>query len=150
MPQDRDIPETNGAAPKSGDARGVITRACPVGVDRLLRRIVVQVEALGLQVFAVIDHSGDAFEVGLDMPDTKLVLFGSPTAATPLIVAHPLLALDLPLKLLIWECDDHDVFVTYNDPGYLAERYRLSPAETNALRVIEAITQSVTSAQPNT
>jgi uncharacterized protein (DUF302 family) len=127
----------------------VVTRACPVGVDQLLRRIVLQVEALGLQILAVIDHSGEAFDVGLNMPDTKLVLFGNPQAGTPLMRAHPLLALDLPLKLLIWESDDHDVFVTYNDPGYIADRYGLSPAETNALRVVEAITQSVVSAQPN-
>ena len=60
--------------------------------------------------------------------------------------AHPLLALDLPLKLLIWESDDHDVFVSYNAPRYLADRYRLSRREADALGVVEAITQSVVSA----
>ena len=118
---------------------GVVTLACAVGVDQALRRAVAELEARGLEVFAVVDHSGEAAEVGLTMPDTKLMIFGSPRAGTPLMLEHPLLALDLPLKLLIWEADDARVFVSYNDPGYLANRYQLSEPETAALRGVEVI-----------
>ena len=85
------------------DPHGVVTLSGDGGVDQLLRRAVARIEALGLDVFAVIDHSGEAAEVGLTMPDTKLVLFGSPQAAAELMLAHPRIALDLPLKLLICE-----------------------------------------------
>ena len=118
---------------------GVVTLACAVGVDQALRRAVGELEARGLEVFAVVDHSGEAAEVGLTMPDTKLMIFGSPRAGTPLMLEHPLLALDLPLKLLIWEADDARVFVSYNDPGYLANRYQLSEPETAVLRGVEVI-----------
>ena len=136
----------NDREPPSPDTSGTVTHASPVGIDQLLRRVVVCLEDRGLELFAVIDHSGEAAEVGLDMPDTKLVIFGSPKGGTPLMLAHPLIALDLPLKLLLWETDDHDAFVSYNAPGYLAERYGLAARETEALGAVEAIARAVVSA----
>ena len=93
----------------------------------------------------MIDHSGEAAEVGLTMPDTKLVIFGSPRGGTPLMLAHPLIALDLPLKLLLWENTVRCVFVSYNAPGYLATRYELSEHEAVALRVVETVARTIAS-----
>ena len=77
----------------------------------------------GLQIFAMIDHSGEAERVGLKMPATKVILFGSPKAGTPLMVAAPSLAIDLPLKALVAEDSNGRVSVTYNDPEYLRDRH---------------------------
>jgi uncharacterized protein (DUF302 family) len=132
--------------PLSRDASGTVTHASPVGIDQLLRRVLGCLEDRGLELFAVIDHSGQAAEVGLDMPATKLVIFGNPKGGTPLMLAHPLIALDLPLKLLLWETDEHDAFVSYNAPGYLAARYGLDARETEALGAVEAIARAVLSA----
>lgn len=120
------------------DPNGVVTLRSEGGVDQILRRAVARIEGLGLEVLAVIDHSGEAAEAGLSMPDAKLVLFGSPGAATRLMVAHPRIALDLPLKLLISE-GNGDVFVSYNAPGYLAHRHGVTDDEADALRVVETI-----------
>ena len=97
----------------------------------------------GLEVFAVIDHSGEAREAGLLMADTKLVVFGNPATVTPLMLAHPLLALDLPLKILIWETADQHAFVSYNTPRALAERYELPPDQAEALELVDVIAQSL-------
>ncbi len=97
----------------------------------------------GLEVFAVIDHSGEAREAGLLMADTKLVVFGNPATVTPLMLAHPLLALDLSLKILIWETTDQHAFVSYNTPRALAERYELPPDQAEALELVEVIAQSL-------
>jgi uncharacterized protein (DUF302 family) len=137
--------ETNGDGARSAGPRGIVTLASSVDVDQLLRRVVVQIEKLGLELFAVIDHSGDAEDAGLAMPDTKLVIFGNPKVGTPLILAHPLIALDLPLKLLLWETSDEEVFVGYNAPSYLAERHGLSAPEADSIRVVEAIARAVVS-----
>src|SRR5262249_45821704 len=77
----------------------------------------------GLKVFALIDHSGDAEKVGLKMPPTKLLIFGNPKGGTPLMVATPSLAIDLPLKALVAEDANGKVTVTYNDSEYLRERH---------------------------
>ncbi|HVN17676.1 MAG TPA: DUF302 domain-containing protein [Dongiaceae bacterium] len=77
----------------------------------------------GLQVFAVIDHSGEAEKVGLKMPPTKVLIFGSPKAGTPLMILAPSLAIDLPLKVLVASDAEGRVSVTYNDPEYLRNRH---------------------------
>ncbi len=105
----------------------------------MLRRVVAEIEARQLTIFSVVDHSGEAAEVGLTMPETKLVIFGSPLHGTPLMLAHPELALDLPLKLLIWERGPGEVFVSYNTPEFLADRHGLSAPETDALRGVAVI-----------
>lgn len=121
------------------DPHGVVTLRCDEGVDRLLRRAVARIEAHGLEVFEVIDHSGDAAEVGLTMPDTKLVLFQHPQTAAELMLIDPRTAIDLPLKLLIREGPSGDVIVSYNSPAYLTHRYRLTDGEAVPLRLVETI-----------
>lgn len=108
-------------------------------VDRLLRRAVAAIEALDLDVLGVIDHSGDAHEAGLNMPETKLVLFGNPEIAARLILAHPLIALDLPLKLLISARSSDDVSVGFHAPGRLAQRHGLTDEEADLLRAVETV-----------
>jgi uncharacterized protein (DUF302 family) len=118
---------------------GLVTLRCTDGVDRLLRRAVAGTEALGLEVFEVIDHSGDAAELGLAVPDTKLVLLANPRGAAELMRARPGIAIDLPLKLLIYEDRAGDVFVSYTSPACIADRHGLTGSEAEVLRVVETI-----------
>ena len=138
-------PDANGDEPAIPQSGSVVTLRCSGDVDQLFRAMVALVMGLGLEVFAVIDHSGEAAEVGLTMPDTKLVIFGNPRGGTPLMLAHPLLALDLPLKLLLWESNNGHVFVSYTAPSYLATTYKLSEQEADALRVVETVAQAIAS-----
>ena len=117
----------------------VVTVAADGDVEQLLRRAVAHVEELGLEVFAVVDHSGEAEEAGLSMPTTKLVLFGRTRSATRLMLAHPDLALDLPLKLLISEDGDGQSVLRYHAPSRLAQRHGLTDDEADELRIVEAI-----------
>ena len=92
-------------------------------VEETVRRLSAAFAEKGLQVFAVIDHSGEAEKVGLKMLPTKVVIFGSPKGGTPLMVAAPSLAIDLPMKALVAEDAQGKVSVTYNDPEYLRDRH---------------------------
>jgi uncharacterized protein (DUF302 family) len=106
------------------DESGIVTKASPHGsVSETLERLREEVRAKGLQEFALIDHSGAAERAGLEMQEAKLLVFGSPKAGTPLMVASPLLALDLPLKALVWRDRDRGVLVSYNATSYLARRH---------------------------
>jgi uncharacterized protein (DUF302 family) len=129
--------------PTSDDPPGVATHPCPVSVDEALQRVVALLDERGLKLFTVIDHSGAAADVGSTMPNTKVVVFGSPKGGTPLMLAHPLIALDLPMKLLIWENDSGGVFVSFNTADYLAERYGLTPAEKERVAAVEVIATSI-------
>jgi len=102
---------------------GLVQIASPYSVEETVHRLEAAFAAKGLQVFAVIDHSGEAEKVGLKMRPTKVVIFGSPKAGTPLMVAAPSLAIDLPLKALVAEDAVGKVWLTYNDPEYLQERH---------------------------
>jgi uncharacterized protein (DUF302 family) len=126
-------------------AEGVVTKACPRSVAETVERLQRLIDEKGLVLFAVIDHSGEATRAGLEMPDTKLVIFGSPVAGTPVMVAAPLAALDLPLKLLVWEDSDGAVWVSYNSPAYLAERHHLGEDLRARLEPIDAISDAVIS-----
>jgi uncharacterized protein (DUF302 family) len=106
-------------------AEGIMSRHSPYSVDDTVSHIEAALHARGLTLFAVVDHSGEAARVGLALRPTKLLLFGSPTAGTPLIVAAPLSALDLPLKALVWQDDSGQVLVSYNATAYLAVRHHL-------------------------
>jgi uncharacterized protein (DUF302 family) len=100
----------------------------PHSVAETLQRLETILQSKGLTIFATIDHSGEAAKVGLEMHPTKLLIFGSPKGGTPLMVAAPTLAIDLPLKALVWEDDKGNVWVTGNDPEYLQQRHGL-PAD---------------------
>lgn len=102
---------------------GVITLKSPFGFEETLARITAAVAAQGLTLFADIDHSGVAASVGLTMQPANVLIFGSPLAGTPLMVAAPLLALELPLKALVWQDTAGQTHVSYTSPAYLARRY---------------------------
>ncbi len=104
-------------------ANGLVQVASRYSVEETVRRLQAAFVEKGMQVFAVIDHSGEAEKVGLKMRSTKVVIFGSPKGGTPLMVAAPSLAIDLPLKALVAEDAAGKVSVTYNDPAYLKERH---------------------------
>jgi uncharacterized protein (DUF302 family) len=82
--------------------------------------------AKNLTIFARIDHSGEAEKVGLTMRPTQLVIFGSPKAGTPVMIASPTLAIDSPLKALVWQDVEEKVWISYNDPNYLKQRHNIS------------------------
>jgi uncharacterized protein (DUF302 family) len=107
---------------------GLVQVASHYSVDDTVQRLQAAFAAKGLQVFALVDHSGEAEKVGLQMRPTKVLIFGSPKAGTPLMVAAPSLAIDLPLKALVAEDVAGKVSVTYNDPEFLRERHGV-PAE---------------------
>jgi uncharacterized protein (DUF302 family) len=112
------------SAPISPDT-DVISKSSSGSVANTVDRLLDLVEARGMMLFVVIDHSGEAARNGLDLRDTKLVIFGSPAAGTPVMQSAPLSALDLPLKVLIWD-DDGETKISYVDPDALAKRHHLS------------------------
>lgn len=107
---------------------GLIQVASHYPMDETVQRLQKGFTEKGLQVFAVVDHSGEAEKVGLKMPPTKVLIFGSPKAGTPLMIAAPSLAIDLPLKALVAEDAEGRVSVTFNDAEYLRARHGF-PAE---------------------
>jgi uncharacterized protein (DUF302 family) len=104
---------------------GMIHLSSPHSVSETLARLETIVQAKGLTILARIDHSGDAAKVGLSMRPTQLLIFGNPKSGTPLMVASPSIAIDLPLKALIWQDADNKVWLSYNSPDYLKQRHAL-------------------------
>src|SRR5262249_49941269 len=94
-------------------------------------------------VFALVDHSGEAKKVGMEMHPTKLLIFGNPKGGTPLMLAAPSIAIDLPLKILIWEGDDGKVWVSYNSPEYLAQRHDLPQNLMQNIAFIETLAAGI-------
>jgi len=107
---------------------GLVQLASRYPVDETVQRLTHAFTEKGMQIFALIDHSGEAAKVGLQMPATKVVIFGSPKGGTPLMLAAPSLAIDLPLKVLVAEDANGTTSVTYNDPEYLKDRHNV-PAD---------------------
>jgi uncharacterized protein (DUF302 family) len=105
--------------------QGLVHVESPCTVTETLTRLERLVRSKGLSVLARINHSGDAARVGLEMRATELLIFGNPKAGTPLMIASPTVAIDLPLKALAWEDADGKVWLSYNSSGYLAERHSL-------------------------
>jgi uncharacterized protein (DUF302 family) len=102
---------------------GIMSTLSSHSVDQTVERLQDILQTKGVELFAVIDHSGGAEKAGLKMRPTKLVIFGSPKAGTPLMLAASSIALDLPLKILVWEDGQGKVWVSYNSPKYLQERH---------------------------
>jgi len=109
-----------------GDSTGIISVGTSGSVADAVARLARVIEERGLKVFAIIDHSGEAARAGLELRNTRVVIFGSPSAGTPVMDAQPLAALDLPLKVLVWD-DAGQTTLSYTDPVVLAERHKLTP-----------------------
>jgi uncharacterized protein (DUF302 family) len=120
-------------------ANGLLQVVSRYPVDETVRRIESLLGQKGLQVFAVIDHSGEAQKVGLKMRPTKVVIFGSPKGGTPLMVAAPTLAIDLPLKALVAEDESGKVWVSYNTPEYLRQRHGVPEGLINNIAGVGAL-----------
>ena len=105
---------------------GLIHLSSPYSVPETLQRLESILRAKNLTIFARIDHSGEATKVGLTMRPTQLIIFGSPKAGTPMMIASPTLAIDLPLKALVWEDSEGKVWLSYNAPIYLQRRHNIS------------------------
>jgi uncharacterized protein (DUF302 family) len=118
------------------------TKRSPWSVAETVARLTAIVEARGLKLFVVIDHSGEAKAAGLELRETKVVIFGSPQAGTPVMEAEPLAALDLPLKVLVWADGDRTT-MSYAGPDELAARYGLSAELAARLAGIDAVTDAV-------
>jgi uncharacterized protein (DUF302 family) len=134
---------TDGFGPRRGAGGSVaVTKVSPWSMADTVARLSAVVAARGLKVFAVIDHSDEARRVGLALRETKLFIVGSPNATTPLIEAEPLAALDLPLRVLVWE-DGYQTKVSYPLPSVVARRYGLDSGLAMALDAIDAWTSAV-------
>ncbi len=104
---------------------GMIDVSSPYSVPDTLARLESILKEKGLTIFARVDHSGEAEKAGLKMRPTQLLIFGSPKGGTPLMVAAPSVAIDLPLKALVWEDERGKVWISYNAPEYLQQRHGL-------------------------
>jgi uncharacterized protein (DUF302 family) len=123
-------------------ADGITTKRSPRSVPDTVARLTGLIAAKGMKLFATIDQSAEAREAGLSLRPTTLVMFGSPAAGTPVMQASPLAALDLPLKVLIWD-DSGQTSVTYSAPAALAARYGLDADLAARLAGIDPLTDAL-------
>ena len=130
------------AIPTPADVEGVVTKLSPRSVTDTVARLSAEVEGRGMKVFTVIDHSGEAEDCGLELRDTKVMIFGNPLGGTPVMQAAPLAALDLPLKVLVW-ADGDQTKLSYTAPGALAARYGFSEELAARLAGIDTVTDTV-------
>ena len=119
--------------------KGMVDRPSNHSVHQTVEKLKGILQAKGVTLFALVDHSGEAEKVGLKMRPTKLLIFGSPKAGTAVMLAAPRIAIDLPLKILIWEDALGKVWVTYNSPTYLQERHALPPELLQNIAVVETL-----------
>jgi uncharacterized protein (DUF302 family) len=114
---------------------GIISRPGSHSVDQTVAKLRDLLEQRNIMLFALIDHSGEAAKIGMKMPPTKLLIFGNPKAGTPVMLAAPKSAIDLPLKLLVWQDAQGKTWLSYNDPKYLQDRHHLPPELVQSLGI---------------
>ena len=122
-----------------GTDNGMIDKPSNHSVNETVERLKGILQAKGVTLFALVDHSGEAEKVGMKMPPTKLLIFGNPKAGTPVMLAAPSSAIDLPLKILVWEDAQGKVWTSYNSPRYLQERHKLSTELLQNIAVVETL-----------
>jgi uncharacterized protein (DUF302 family) len=118
---------------------GIVNIPCNHSVDQTVEKLKGILQARGVTLFALIDQSREAEKVGMKMRPTKLLIFGSPKGGTPLMLAAPSVAIDLPLKILVWEDGQGKVWVSYNSPEYLEERHGFPPNLLPNIAVVETL-----------
>src|SRR5579862_4434662 len=123
-------------------AEGIVDIPSSHSVDETVEKLEGILKAKGVTLFALIDHSGEAAKVGLKMLPTKLLIFGSPKAGTPLMLAAPSIAIDFPLKILVWEDRGGRVWLSYNTPDYLRERHSIPEELMPNIAVVEAFAKN--------
>lgn len=125
-------------------ANGIIDKPSSHSVDQTVEKLKNILQSKGVTLFALVDHSGEAEKVGMKMRPTKLLIFGNPKAGTPLMQAAPSIAIDLPLKILVWEDAQGKVWVSYNSAAYLQERHHLPPDLLQNIAVVETLAGKAT------
>lgn len=124
----------------SSDATsGIARKPSKHSVEQTVENLKAILQAKGVTLFTLADHSGEAEKVGMKMPPTKLLIVGNPKADTPLMLAVPTVAIDLPLKILVWQDAQGKVWVSYNSPAYLQARHGLPPELLPNIAVVEAL-----------
>lgn len=120
---------------------GMVHLSSPYPVSKLLERLQSLVASRGLTILARINHSGDAASVGLKMPPTELLIFGNPRSGTPVMIASPTTALDLPLKALVWQDAEGGIWLSYNSPEYFKQRHNIPEDLLKNISGIRAIAE---------
>jgi uncharacterized protein (DUF302 family) len=118
---------------------GIIEQPSNHSVEQTVEKLKNILQSKGVTLFALVDHSGEAQKIGMKMPPTKLLIFGSPKAGTPLMLAAPSSAIDLPLKILVREDAQGKVWVSYNSPAYVQQRHGLPPELLQNIAVVETL-----------
>ncbi len=124
---------------------GIVNLPSKYSVSETLDRLETVLRSRGITVFARIDHAGGAVAVGLTMPPSELLIFGSPKGGTPIMLAAPTAAIDLPFKTLAWQDGDGKVWVSYNQPAYLAARFGLTDEQIKTIKPLVALIEQATS-----
>ncbi len=132
------IPSTSETWPVQNE-EGIVKIPSHHSVDETVDKLKTILKSKGVTLFALVDHGGEAEKMGLKMPPTKLLIFGSPKAGTPLMLASPSAALDLPLKILVAEDLERKVWISYNSPEYLKERHGLAENLLPNIAVVQAL-----------
>lgn len=122
---------------------GLVHLASPYSVAETTKRLESTLQAKGIRLFCHIDHSGEAEKIGMKMHPTQVLIFGNPQSGTPLMLASPTAAIDLPLKALLWEDAGKKVWVTYNSPEYLEQRHNISLELLKNIALIGDLLKSV-------
>ena len=122
-----------------GRGKGIVDVPSNHSVGQTVERLKGILETKAVKLFALVDHSGEAEKAGLKMRPTKLLIFGSPKAGTPVMLAAPSIAIDLPLKILIWEDGEGKVRISYNSPAYLQERHGVPQELVQNIAVAETL-----------
>jgi len=125
--------------PATAANSGIVSIPSHHSVDETVAKLTAVLQAKGVTLFALVDHSGEAANIGMTMPPTKLVIFGNPRAGTPLMLAAPGIAIDLPLKILVSQDSDGKVWLSWNSPEYLARRHGLPENLQPALAAVRAL-----------
>ena len=118
---------------------GIVTIPSHQSVDHTVQKLQGILQAKEVKLFALIDHSGEAEKASMQMRPTKLLIFGNPQAGTPLMVASPTIAIDLPLKILVWEDNGGQVRISYNSPAYLQTRHGLPEELVRNIAVVAGL-----------
>ena len=118
---------------------GIVDVPSHHSVNQTVERLKGILDAKGVTLFALVDHSGEAEKVGMKMPPTKLLIFGSPKGGTPVMLAVPSIAIDLPLKVLVWEDSSGNVWISYNSPAYLQERHGVPDELLQNIALVETL-----------
>jgi len=132
-----------GQAPEKD--QGIVSKPTKLTVDQTVEKLKFILQSKGVTLFALVDHSGEAAKVGMTMLPTKLLIFGSPKAGTPVMLAAPTAALDLPLKILVWQDGRSQVWLSYNSLPFLQNRHGIPDSLLTNLAAVEALVAAVAS-----